>query len=586
MVLFFTSTVVNPPATIYMGRDKVENEDLIKYGTTDDVWFHVDKLSSAHVYLKLPPGVESWEKIPQALLIDCAQLVKVREFLSKSGDMAVGQVAFHNDKTVKRVHVAQRENAIVNRLNKTKVEREVDHEQEKIDRQKAESAVRRAAAVEQKKAQQELARQRTAEKEAKSYDRLFEGMDEEDLPQKSVQEMEDDFIAIDNATRGLINLGQLPVTCGLFFSLGHSTIVIVVNIAIAISTDVYNKIEGIGEVGGIIGASVSATFLFIIGLANSIILFRIIRERRRRARQQLSEDDDDQRHINDKFFMMRLLGPVTRFVDRPWKMYPVGVLFGFGSSLRRFDTASSIALLAVTAIAKRDSDGRPRIANGDIIILPLLFTAGMTFVDSADSILMLYSYAGVTESGFSLFRHVHSIERERDSKPSTPQAGSTESLAPGQSPSPIQQTAVVAEGDDAGSTKAKQDVKDSDLRDVDEEDDRKEAARKAARLKNNTMSKLSIILTLLSILVAFSISLITIMGLIGENCRKCREAAEAEDGGGLAGSWWRGWAKANDQSGWIGATIVGSFLLVVLGYYGGLWIRRKLRPSAGTDADA
>ncbi|KAG8924450.1 hypothetical protein FRC01_011495 [Tulasnella sp. 417] len=201
-----------------MGRDKVENEDLIKYGTTADIWFHVDKLSSAHVYLKLPQGVDSWENIPQALLIDCAQLVKVWEFLckfnrryrnkkpnitviytpwdnlKKSGDMAVGQVAFHNDKRVKRVHVAQRENVIVNRLNKTKVEREVDHEQEKIDREKAESAVRRAAAVEQKKAQQELARQRAAEKEAKSYDRLFEGMDEEDLPQKSVQEMEDDFM--------------------------------------------------------------------------------------------------------------------------------------------------------------------------------------------------------------------------------------------------------------------------------------------------------------------------------------------------------------------------------------------------------
>ncbi|KAG8896821.1 hypothetical protein FRC00_005226 [Tulasnella sp. 408] len=215
MVLFFTSTATDPPATIYMGRDKVENEDLIKYGTTDDVWFHVDKLSSAHVYLKIPPGVESWEKIPQALLIDCAQLVKANSIegnkkpnitviytpwdnLKKSGDMAVGQVAFHNDKRVKRgkriVHIAQRENVIVNRLNKTKVEREVDHEQEKIDRQKAESAVRRAAAVEQKKAEQELARQRAAEKEAKSYDRLFEGMDEDDLPQKSVQEMEDDFM--------------------------------------------------------------------------------------------------------------------------------------------------------------------------------------------------------------------------------------------------------------------------------------------------------------------------------------------------------------------------------------------------------
>ncbi|KAG8997942.1 hypothetical protein FRB90_012405 [Tulasnella sp. 427] len=514
-----------------MGRDKVENEDLIKYGTTADVWFHVDKLSSAHVYLKLPQGVESWEKIPQPLLVDCAQLVKANSIegnkksnitviytpwdnLKKTGDMAVGQVSFHNDKRVKRIHVPQRENAIVNRLDKTKAERDVDHEQEKIDRQKAESAVRRAGAVEQKKAQQELARQRAAEKEAKSYDRLFEGMDEvDDAPQKSVQEMEDDFI----------------------------TIVIVVNVAIAISTDVYNKIDGVGQVGGIIGASVSASFLFIIGLANSIILYQIIRERRRRAQNQAGEGDDYHRQLNEKFFMMRILGPVTRFVDRPWKMYPVGILFGFG-----FDTASSIALLAVTAIAKRDSNGHSRISHGDVIILPLLFTAGMTLVDSLDSILMLYSYAGVTERGLSLFRRVYPSEhRDRGSKPPSPRTGSAESIPSRHSPSSIQQAVITQEGDDDASVKAKQDIKDPDLEDV-VEDEREEDIRKAARLKENTMSKLSIILTLLSILVAFSISLITIMGLIGDNCRKCREAAEAEDGGGLAGRWWRGWAKASE----------------------------------------
>ncbi|KAG8988877.1 hypothetical protein FRB90_002508 [Tulasnella sp. 427] len=405
---------------------------------------------------------------------------------------------------IPEVHVPQRENAIVNRLDKTKAERDVDHEQEKIDRQKAESAVRRAAAVEQKKAKQEIARQRAAEKEAKSYDRLFEGMDEvDDAPQ--------------------------------------NTIVIVVNVAIAISTDVYNKIDGVGQVGGIIGASVSASFLFIIGLANSIILYQIIRERRRRAQNQAGEGDDYHRQLNEKFFMMRILGPVTRFVDRPWKMYPVGILFGFG-----FDTASSIALLAVTAIAKRDSNGHSRISHGDVIILPLLFTAGMTLVDSLDSILMLYSYAGVTERGLSPFRRVHPSEhRDRGSKPPSPRTGSAESIPSRHSPSSIQQAVITQEGDDDASVKAKQDIKDADLEDA-EEDEREEDIRKAARLKENTMSKLSIILTLLSILVAFSISLITIMGLIGDNCRKCREAAEADDGGGLAGRWWRGWAKASE----------------------------------------
>ncbi|KAI0265681.1 hypothetical protein BC834DRAFT_173820 [Gloeopeniophorella convolvens] len=148
MVLFFSSTAHDPAVTIYMGRDKVENEDLIKYAWPGDIWFHVDKLSSAHVYLRLPESIPSWESIPEPLLVDCAQLVKANSIegnkrndltiiytpadnlkaIQKTGDMAVGQVSFHNDKRVKRVHIAKRENVIVNRLNKTKVERTVDHE--------------------------------------------------------------------------------------------------------------------------------------------------------------------------------------------------------------------------------------------------------------------------------------------------------------------------------------------------------------------------------------------------------------------------------------------------------------------------
>ncbi|KZT59373.1 cytoplasmic protein [Calocera cornea HHB12733] len=189
MVLFYTSTAVDPPVTIYMGKDKVENEDLIKYGTERDVWFHVDKLSSAHVYLRLPEGMV-WEEIPAALLADCGQLVKANSIqgnklndqtviytpwdnLKKSGDMAVGQVSFHQPKKVKRVHVPARENAIVNRLNKTKVEREVDHEAERQARLKAEGQVRKNAALEKKKQEAELAKKRAEEKQSKSYDALF-----------------------------------------------------------------------------------------------------------------------------------------------------------------------------------------------------------------------------------------------------------------------------------------------------------------------------------------------------------------------------------------------------------------------------
>ncbi|KZV96503.1 DUF814-domain-containing protein [Exidia glandulosa HHB12029] len=208
---------VDPPVTLYMGKDKVENEDLIKYAWPQDIWFHVDKLSSAHVYLRMPDAIaaQGWEKIPQAALVDCAQLVKANSIegnkkdnltiiytpadnLKKTGDMATGQVGFHNDKKVKRIHIETRLNAIVNRLNKTKVERVVDHEAERIERVKKESAARRIAAAEKRKADLELAKQREAEKAARSYDSLFSGeYDEEEeanRPRKSVRELEEDFM--------------------------------------------------------------------------------------------------------------------------------------------------------------------------------------------------------------------------------------------------------------------------------------------------------------------------------------------------------------------------------------------------------
>ena len=82
MVYYFTSTAVDPPAFLYVGKDKVENEDLIKFGWEEDVWFHVDNLSSAHIYLRLKAG-ESWTSISQPLLEDCAQLTKANSIDGK-----------------------------------------------------------------------------------------------------------------------------------------------------------------------------------------------------------------------------------------------------------------------------------------------------------------------------------------------------------------------------------------------------------------------------------------------------------------------------------------------------------------------
>ncbi|RKP08807.1 hypothetical protein THASP1DRAFT_23276 [Thamnocephalis sphaerospora] len=135
-----------------MGKDKYENEDLIKHGWDEDVWFHVDKLSSAHVYLRMQRG-QAWDQMPDELLIDCAQLVKANSIegnkmsnigivytpwsnLKKTGDMATGQVSFHNNKLVRRMRVEKRINEIVNRINKTKQELYPDLAAERLKRDK------------------------------------------------------------------------------------------------------------------------------------------------------------------------------------------------------------------------------------------------------------------------------------------------------------------------------------------------------------------------------------------------------------------------------------------------------------------
>lgn len=160
MVFYFTSNVVSPPVTLFMGADKHENEDLIKWGWPEDVWFHVDKVSSAHVYLRLAPG-QTIDDIPNSVLDDACQLVKANSImgnkmndidivytmwgnLKKTAGMEAGQVAFHKDKDVRKVRVAKRSNEIVNRLNKTKkesfpdlrIERETRDRLEREDKKK------------------------------------------------------------------------------------------------------------------------------------------------------------------------------------------------------------------------------------------------------------------------------------------------------------------------------------------------------------------------------------------------------------------------------------------------------------------
>ncbi|KAF9163086.1 Coiled-coil domain-containing protein 25 [Mortierella sp. AD011] len=193
MVLYFTSNVVSPSALIYMGKDKYENEDLIKHGFDQDVWFHVDKLSSAHVYLRLGPN-QTWDNIPELLLDDLAQLVKANSIegnkknnltiiytpwsnLKKSGDMDVGQVSFKKNNLVKRVHVAERINEIVNRLNKTKVEKFPDLAQEKVEYERAQKKQQRQQEQERQKQELEQIQQLKQKASERSYASIFDNAD-------------------------------------------------------------------------------------------------------------------------------------------------------------------------------------------------------------------------------------------------------------------------------------------------------------------------------------------------------------------------------------------------------------------------
>ncbi|KAJ2662224.1 hypothetical protein IWW48_001964 [Coemansia sp. RSA 1200] len=190
MVYYFTSTAVEPAATIYMGKDKYENEELIKHGWPEDIWFHADKLSSAHVYVRLADGCE-WDKMPSALVDDLAQLCKANSIegnkknnitiiytpwdnLLKRGDMAVGQVSFKNSKKVKRVCVEARENTVVNRLNKTRREDpNPELMQMRLDRDKAERSARKRAADAQRAEERRVAEQRRSDRDARDYARVF-----------------------------------------------------------------------------------------------------------------------------------------------------------------------------------------------------------------------------------------------------------------------------------------------------------------------------------------------------------------------------------------------------------------------------
>ena len=220
----------------------------------------------------------------------------------------------------------------------------------------------------------------------------------------------DHIAAIDDTTRLMLAKGKKPLALGLFFSLGHSTIVMALCIGVAFAARQAAKFQkDFAETGGIIGASVSTFFLYLVGILNLVILIGIIKVWKQAKSGKFSHEHLTQL-LNERSLMRRIFrGAFKKGFDHSWQLYPVGVLFGLG-----FDTATEVALLALSATAAVGTVGGflPPLA---IIALPLIFAAGMTLMDSLDGIFMTKAYAwaftsplrkiyyNITTTGLSIF---------------------------------------------------------------------------------------------------------------------------------------------------------------------------------------
>jgi nickel/cobalt transporter (NiCoT) family protein len=193
----------------------------------------------------------------------------------------------------------------------------------------------------------------------------------------------DHIAAIDNVTRKLMNDGQRPVGVGFFFSLGHSTIVICLSIAIAFGAEyVHGHYPGLEKFGGIFGTLVSGAFLFLIATINLFVFLNVYRMFQKIRTEGTVDEQAMDEQMEKRGLYARILRPLLKLVRHSWQMYPIGFLFGLG-----FDTATEVGLLGISAT--QASAGMPVWY---IMMFPALFTAGMCLVDTADGILMLGAY--------------------------------------------------------------------------------------------------------------------------------------------------------------------------------------------------
>lgn len=192
----------------------------------------------------------------------------------------------------------------------------------------------------------------------------------------------DHIAAIDNVTRKLMQDGQRPLTVGFWFAVGHSGIVLVAAVAIALTASALSRFEAFKATGGIIATSVSAVFLFAIAAMNLVILRSVWKTfgHVRRGGTYVEEDLDIL--LGSRGLLSRLFRPLFRLVSRSWHMAPLGFVFGLG-----FDTATEVAILGLSA--SQAADG---VSIGTVLILPILFATGMALIDTTDGIVMLGAY--------------------------------------------------------------------------------------------------------------------------------------------------------------------------------------------------
>ena len=196
----------------------------------------------------------------------------------------------------------------------------------------------------------------------------------------------DHISAIDNTTRKLMSEGDRPLGVGFFFSLGHSTVVVGLGIVITFAAQavfhaVKNPHSVLEQGGGVLGTAISGLFLYVIAALNVVILVGIVRVFLEMRRGRYDEETLEAQ-LNSRGLLFRFFGRLMRSIHSSWQMYPLGVLFGLG-----FDTATEIALLAATAGAATS-----HLPWYSVVCLPILFTAGMTLLDTVDGTFMNFAY--------------------------------------------------------------------------------------------------------------------------------------------------------------------------------------------------